>query len=120
VACIFSICATLRTDELTKITVNDIEKQGNLLLVKIRDSKNHDSRSFVIMGSLVDVVKRYWAMRPPTMVNTRFFVNYRSGKCTSQVVGKIKLGKMPERIATYLHLPNPKTFTGEFSFTVKF
>lgn len=40
------------------------------------------------------------------------FLNCQNGKCTTQVVGKNKFGKMPEQIAQYLGLPNRKEYTG--------
>lgn len=39
-------------------------------------------------------------------------MNYQKQKCTKQPVGVNKFGNIPKEIATYLHLENPKLYTG--------
>ena len=62
--------------------------------------------------SFLDIYKKYAALRPLNTESRRFFLNYRNGKCTKQVVGKNTLGDIPKKIATYLKLPNPELYTG--------
>jgi hypothetical protein len=48
-------------------------------------------------------------------VNTshdRFFLFYNNGKCTRQPVGINTFGQLPSKIAAYLTLEDPKTYTG--------
>lgn len=52
------------------------------------------------------------ALRPRNIEEKRFFLNYKNGKCTKQVVGINKIGGMAKDIAAFLKLPNPEQFTG--------
>lgn len=106
----------MRSDELARITTKDVEQHGDLFLVQILEPRTKHQRSFTITGTYYDVVKRYTALRSPRMDDQRFFVNYRAGKCTLQVLGKRKFHKMAEQIATFLKLPNPQRYTGKFEF----
>lgn len=51
-------------------------------------------------------------LRPHNIQEKRFFLNYKQGKCTKQVVGINKIGGMAKDIAAFLKLPNPEQFTG--------
>lgn len=44
----FGIYGACRLEELTNLTINDLEKQGELLIVKIPKTEMDVSRSFVI------------------------------------------------------------------------
>lgn len=118
--CIFSICGGLRCDELTRITVQDVAKQGDVYLVNIdKENKKKEGKSFTICSAaLCGIVERYQSKRPHSPNDDRFFLNYRSGKCNRQVIGVHKFAKMPQRIAEYCELPNPNTYTGKI--TLKF
>lgn len=117
VGTIFALAGALRRAELVKITLDDIQDKGNLIIVKISDSKNHTSRSFVISedinnGTFLKLYRKYANLRPPTTTHRRFFINYKKGKCSVQCVGINTFGKMPAEIASYLGLPNPERYTG--------
>lgn len=116
VATIFGLAGACRREELAKMKTSDIEDKGNLIVVKIQDSKNHTSRSFVISAEINDgkyllFYRKYTALRPST-AHQRFFVYYKRGKCTKQCVGINSFGKMPSEIAAFLRLPNPELYTG--------
>ncbi len=51
-------------------------------------------------------------MRPPGTSHNRFFIYYRSGKCTKQPIGINTFASMPKRIATFLGLENAARYTG--------
>lgn len=90
-----------------------------MFLVKLWEVKNSQPREFTITGAFASTVDRYISLRSPNTFDERFFVNYRDKKCTIQVIGKTKLSKMPERIASFLELPNANEFSGWFfSFIV--
>lgn len=117
VSTIFALAGALRRAELVNITLDDIQDKGNLIVVKISDSKNHSSRSFVLSeeinnGIFLMLYRKYANLRPPTTPHRRFFINYKKGKCSIQCVGINTFGKMPTEIAAYLHLPNPECYTG--------
>lgn len=117
VATIFGIAGACRREELTKLTLDDIEDKENLLILKIPDSKNHSSRKFVVSsednnGAYLSLYRKYANLRKPATPHRRFFVYYKFGKCTIQCVGINTFGKMPSEIAAYLGLANPELYTG--------
>lgn len=109
---IFGITGALRKDELTNITLHDIETHGSLLLVKIPESESNKARSFTIATELYEIVREYQSLRPPTAPTDRFFLNYKNGVCTVHAVGKNRFGSMPREIATFLQLEDADQFTG--------
>lgn len=103
-------------DELTRITMDDVERHGDLFLVKVLQSKTNVSGSFTINGGFAAVVQKYIDLRPTRVQSKeRLFVNYQHGKCTVQFIGKNKLSKMPGRIAEYLGLATVERYTGKLS-----
>lgn len=108
---IFGVNGACNGSELIKITVDNIKKHSDqLLLVTLEDDPTH--RSFVIRDQHVKTVEKYMDLRPPDINTNRFFVNYQKGRCTKQVVGKNKLSHIPGQIASFLKLPNPEQYTG--------
>ena len=61
---------------------------------------------------MVDIVRQYLELRPQDCDNGRFFLAYRNGKCTKQSIGINTIGNIPQLIAQFLELPNPKDYTG--------
>lgn len=109
---IFGINGACRRNELWKLRVSDIEDLNSAVLIKLSDTKTKITRSFTVTGAFYDVYKKYAALRPPGLPETRFFLNYINGKCTRQVVGINKFGRMPQEIASFLKLPSPELYTG--------
>lgn len=113
VATIFGVAGACRREELTYLLCENVVEQKELFLVKIPDSKTHQSRSFVVTGEKnLNLIKKYISLRPKSTPHQRFFVNFQKGKCTNQTVGINKFGKMPSNVAAFLRLPNPETYTG--------
>lgn len=118
VATIFGLAGACRRAELSQITIDNIEDKGNLVVIKITDSKNHSARSFVISeevnnGKFLQLYRKYANLRPLSVTShRRFFIKYSNGKCTVQCVGINTFGKIPSEIAAYLRLPNPERYTG--------
>lgn len=99
--------------------IDDIEDKGAVLLVRIPDSKTHIQRRFTVIGetgitnlNLLDIYRKYATLRPKNANSRHFFLSYRNGKCTKQVIGINTLSKIPSIIAKYLNLPQPNTYTG--------
>lgn len=93
--------------------VQDVEDLGNnRYLVSINENKNEYAVQFIIGSLFYDTVKRYILLRPPDEFSDRFFIQYKDGKCVRQPIGRHKIGQVPENIASYLKLPNPKRHTG--------
>lgn len=112
VATIFGLFGALRREELTKLTVDNIEELGDSLLVHLSDTKTYIQRSFCIVGSYLTYYRKYVTLRPSNVTHRRFFLKYSNNKCTVQPVGINTFGKMPYMIAEFLKLPDPKLFTG--------
>lgn len=60
----------------------------------------------------MNIIRKYIALRPNHVKESRLFLRYRDGKCTIQPIGKNKFAKMPRRIAKYLKLPEPERYSG--------
>ncbi|XP_051159761.1 uncharacterized protein LOC127280650 [Leptopilina boulardi] len=112
VALIFGINGACRREELSNIKMEDVQHEGNLLLIQIPNTKTKVPRSFTVDGEFRDIVLKYEALRPKKTDCSRFFLKLQKGKCVNQVIGKNKFGKMPSEIATYLKLENPELYTG--------
>lgn len=109
---IFGISGALRGDEIVNIKIEDIKEEGNLLLVNVPKTKTNVQRKFTINDTFVSTVKKYKALRPSSLPTGRFFLNYQKSRCTSQVIGKNKIAKVPQEIAQLLKLENPELYTG--------
>ena len=92
--------------------VEDMEDQGNLLVINIPKTKTYVRRKFTMEGMFRAYVKKYSARRPTDMSKGRFFLNYQKGKCTHQFMGKHKIGSVPKLVAEFLKLPNSDRYTG--------
>lgn len=98
--------------------IGDIEDRGSILIIRIPDSKTAIQRTFVVDGkttndiNVMEICRKYAALRPKNVGHQRFFVYYRAGKCTTQVVGKNTLAKVPTAIAKFLGKENVDAYTG--------
>ena len=109
---ILGISGACRREELTKLTINDIQDKESLLVIKIPTTKTGKPRTFVIEDEFYTICKKYMALRPNDVETPRFFLNYHNGKCTKQPVGINKFSKMPQIIASYLKLREADSYTG--------
>lgn len=112
VALIFGINGACRREELANVTTENVTREGNILLIKIPNTKTKIDRSFTIDGEFRKIVLKYENLRPENVITKKFFLNFQKGKCTSQPIGKNKFGKMPSQIAAYLNLENHQAYTG--------
>lgn len=108
---IFGVAGACRCDELLNLKLENIEDMNNKLLVSLLNTKTKNSRTFIIMEYL-DIVRKYVALRPIELKDTRFFFKYTKGKSIKQFVGIHKFGIIPQEIAAYLKLPHIKEYTG--------
>lgn len=118
VALIVGLAGACRRTELTNLHLQNVKDEGQCIHITIPVTKTKIPRDFFITSgnvegiNMVEMVRRYKAMRPSNADHTRFFVGYRNGKCIKQPVGINTFGKMPYNIASFLGLPNPKLYTG--------
>lgn len=118
-AFIFAVFGCLRSQNLRRLTVEDVVEDGEQFSVRIDDRSNRTkSRSFTISGPYYHVVKKYVALRPHRTPIDVFFVHYREGKCTTQPIGRAKFSQMAIRIARYLSLPDASLYNGKCQFDV--
>ena len=101
-----------RSDELLKMKTTHIDILENKICIEIPDIKTFKSRSFMITNtSWIEIVKEFIQLRKD-IENERFFVQYRLGKARNQPFGYNSISKFPYKIASFLKLPNAKTYTG--------
>ena len=101
-----------RTDEMVNMNIQCVEDKNDMYVVKIVQSKIYVQRSFTISTLYFEIVQKYITLRPKNMPTDRFFINYRNGRCTKQVIGRNKFSKTPKKIAEFLRLPNAERYTG--------
>ena len=91
--------------------IQDINDMGNLLFIKIPDSKTNKTRSFTVVGNkYLTICRNYISKRPPGF--ERFFLKYQNGKCCKTFMGIHKIGDSAKEVASFLKLPNWKEFSG--------
>jgi hypothetical protein len=106
-------CGACRREELTIMSVNDVDFKSDSILVSIPKTKTNKPRLFAITDNeWIDLIKTYHNLRPKNVTHSRFFLTYRNGYCINSPIGINTFGKMPKVIATFLKLPNPELFTG--------
>lgn len=95
------------------MTVDNVENNGNHLVINIPDSKTRVQKTFVVVGNFnMDLYKKYEALRPADIQHRRLFLFYNSGKCTEKPVGIKTFQNMPRKIAKFLKLSNTEQYTG--------
>jgi hypothetical protein len=53
-------CDRFRCNEITNLTMTDIEDLGSAIVVKVQDPKNYKSRSFTILGKFyLEICRKY-------------------------------------------------------------
>ena len=115
---IVGVSGALRREELTFLQVQHIKDMGSYILIEIPNTKTNVRKEFTISSGdienvdLLVIFRKYSSLRPSPTENSRFFLGYRSGKCTRQSVGINTIGGMPKKIAEFLKLPIPSNYTG--------
>lgn len=116
VATILGVAGACRCNELTYLDISHVQDKGNYLYVLIADTKTNISRSFTIMEeafsvNAVEMCRKYINLRPEN-AGGRFFLRYAAGKCTKQHIGINTISKTFSKVASFLGLPDPESFTG--------
>lgn len=112
VIAVIGILGACRKSEMIQMKITDVKGYDDLIHVTIPDTKTHVPRSFTLTGEYHKIFQKYLELRPKDMTNDRFFINYQNGKCSRQVIGKNKIGKVPFEVALFLKLPEPQLYTG--------
>lgn len=107
------ISGACRREELLKVTIDDIEDTGSILIVKIPDTKTYCPRMFTVSNSdYIEIYRKYRVLRPSHTHKKRLFLKYSRGKCVDQHVGINKIGEIPSLIAKWLGKELHKSYTG--------
>lgn len=112
------VAGACRREELCMLLTSDIEDAGNVLIIKLRETKTNTDRKFTVINdeenslNYVKIYRKYANLRPKHVTHQRFFLCYKNGKCSTQPVGKNSFGSFPMIIARYLQLPEAETYTG--------
>lgn len=102
-----------RREELTNMSIDDVQCRPHLVTVSVPKTKNNVPRQFMITNpDWIDLIKKYTALRPKTVIHKRFFLTYRNGHCVNSPIGINTIGKVSRKIAEFLQVPNPELFTG--------
>lgn len=112
VVLIFGFNGTCRGGELTGLTVKNINDDGKELRVNIPNTKTKKPKEYIICDQFASIVREYIKLRPSNAKTDRLFLQWRSGKCVNQVMGKHSIANIPKEVAKYLNLPEPLKFTG--------
>lgn len=96
VVLVVGVFGGLRRDELVKLTVDDIDDRGAVVVVNIRETKTGCPKSFTIVEesemNALQLFRKYAKLRPNGIKERRFFLCYRNGRCIAQPVGKNTFG----------------------------
>lgn len=116
-ALIFGVAGGCRREELVQMTLDNIQEIGASLVVNVPQISTHRKRFFIIDNvneevDMIDIYRKYAALRPPHTIYRRFFMCYKVGKCTNQLVGINTLGRVPSQVAKYLNLESPSSYNG--------
>ncbi|KAJ8912503.1 hypothetical protein NQ315_000679 [Exocentrus adspersus] len=106
VALILGVAGACRCNELTFLDISDVQDKGSYLYVLIPDTKTNISRSFTVMEeafsvNAVEMCRKYISLRPKAA----------DGKCTTQHSGINTISKTFSKVASFLGLPDPESFT---------
>jgi integrase len=117
VALTLGVYGACRRDDLVNLNVNNVKDNGTYITIFLKDGKTHSNRTFTVTDEdcpfkPCQIIRKYMSLRPPNIKVDRFFVGYRLGKCFAQVVGKNMFASMPMKVAKFLGLQNPESYTG--------
>lgn len=101
--------------DLSKLAIQDVEDFGEVINVNVFNTETNVLRQLTINDdffpiSPLMIIRKYKALRPGCS-HTRFFVSYKSGKCMKGAVSINTFNGIPEKIASFLGLPNCKQYT---------
>lgn len=112
---VFGVIGASRGDEITYVMNDFVRDNGQEIIISMPSIKTKASKVYKIDGILAQIVRQYKQLRPPKETTDRFFIQYRDGKCTMNVIGKNTVAKIPKEIASYLQLPDADSYTA-YSF----
>lgn len=104
------MCTGCRISSLVNLRINDVQDRGDIILISVPGMKT--GIACVTNPTWIESIRKYIALRPPECKLNRLFLKYSNNKCISFPVGKSKFASMPSKIAKFLNLQNPESYTG--------
>lgn len=106
-----------RREELYEMSIRDIEITECQVVITIPKTKTNQRRVFTIIKDMEGInffalYQKYVNLRPKNVEHDKLFVGYRHGQCINQRVGIHTIGGVARKIAEFLGLKNPETYTG--------
>ena len=100
-----------------EMSLDDIEETSTQLVITIPFSRTNKRRVFTVTDemdgiSVLDLFRRYVALRSQGLCHNKLFVGYRNGNCISQRLGIHTICGVPKKIAEFLGLANLELYTG--------
>ncbi|RZB89853.1 hypothetical protein BDFB_010299 [Asbolus verrucosus] len=97
-----------KTQVFSKYEIPNTKTESELLTVNcIGNCPDKMNSGF----NIVEIYRKYAALRPKNVPHRQFFLQYKNGKSTIQVVGINQFSKVPSLIAAYLRLALPEGYT---------
>lgn len=100
------------------MTLENIKYIERGIQIDVPKVKTNVIREFIIEEgpekdvNMVEIFRKYAALRSPKTTTNRFFVRFSNGKCVNQPIGINTIASFPQKIASFLGLSNPKEYTG--------
>jgi integrase len=93
---IFGIAGACRSDELTNVTVDDIETSNSSLIIKIPKTKTKIPRVFVVTNiegkvDFIGLFRKYADLRPSNVSHRRFLFFIKEGNVHRNQLAKTRL-----------------------------
>ncbi|KAJ8674247.1 hypothetical protein QAD02_005509 [Eretmocerus hayati] len=110
---VVSLSGCLRRVESTYLLLENVTKLDNgtfLITIPLENTKTYVERSFTVVGDFADILQRYLDARMG-LVCPRLFLTYRSNTFINSPTGINTVGRVPKVIATFLKIPDIKTYT---------
>lgn len=114
VVLVFGLSGACRRAELCNLTINDIKDNGSMLVVTLNDTKTKKKRMFAVTSECngYELYQKYARLRPKNVKHVRFFLYYKNSKCSCQPIGINTFATIPKKIAEFLKLSDPASYTG--------
>lgn len=112
VAASLSVMGALRKCELHDLTTDDIKLDDQGYMIHVKAHKSDEERDFFMDRDDARFLARYLDARPQGAPKALMLTQQKNGNIMRSAIGINTLAKFPFKIAIYLQLPDPKSFTG--------
>ncbi|KAJ6643351.1 hypothetical protein Bhyg_08311 [Pseudolycoriella hygida] len=117
-ALIVGVYGACRRKELCEMTIDNIKYIERGIQIDVPKVKTNVIRQFTIEEggekdvNMVEIFRKYAALRSPKTTTNRFFVRLSNGMCMNQPIGINTIASFQQKIDLFLQLSAPKEYTG--------